>query len=538
MRAQHSAAFTIALAGALALSVTSCAHPDEVTVRTDKGVVEGARKGAVRVFQGIPYAAPPVGALRFRAPEPHAEWRTPLQATRPGSSCPQAPSDDPAGRASTNEDCLYLNVWTRAAAGARRPVMVWIHGGGFTEGDGAARQYDGTHLVDFADVVLVTINYRVGPFGFLAAPALGRENARGISGNYGILDQQAALRWVRANIGGFGGDPGNVTLFGESAGAMSVAAQLASPLAAGLFQRAIVQSSANRSATPPLKDAEKSWEAVIAAVGCKDAKDEPGCLRAAPVDAFLKVPGRTPNAVTDGVVLPLSPPEAFRAGRFNKVPVMAGNTTKEFYLFAAREETRSKDKPLEWADLPAKLAHMPFDGSGAAPAEVLAKYPAGSYANAVSALATIRGDALFACTTDATLSALAAYVPAYGYQLDITGGFQQQPLPPGHHLLPAGVSYHTTDLAYVFNNRNDASPLSGRDLALAHMTQGYWTRFAATGDPNGAAGQKGPKWPRYGAGTPTLLSIRDTPALQTNFAEEHRCGIWNRPAEASNSPSK
>jgi para-nitrobenzyl esterase len=515
-----------ALAILWAPGASGAAQADELAIRTAQGVVEGVRKEGVRVFLGIPYAAPPAGSLRFRAPEPHAPWSAPLDASRPPSSCPQTASDDPAGRASTDEDCLFLNVWAPPRARAPRPVMVWIHGGGFTEGNGAAPQYDGTHLAAFGGVVVVTVNYRVGPFGFLAAPALDRENPRGVSGNYGLLDQQAALRWVRENIGAFGGDAAKVTLFGESAGAMSVMAQLASPGAAGLFQRAIVQSSAFDGGAVPLAEAEKKWAEALAAVGCQTAADVAACLRAAPVEALLKAETGMPTPVIDGVVLPLAPPEAFRTGRFNRVPVMVGSTEKEYYLFTAREEAQHPAPALEWSGLAARLEHLP-----AAAARVVERYPAGEYANASSALATILGDAVFSCTADAMLRAASAYVPAYGFEIQIRDGFQQQPLAAGNRLLPQGVAYHTTDLGYVFNNRNDSSALTGRDLTLAHMIEGYWTRFAATGDPNGHAGRMpAVEWPRYRAATHMVLAITDAPALKTDFTGEHRCDLWNAAA--------
>jgi para-nitrobenzyl esterase len=231
--------------------------------------------------------------------------------------------------------------------------------------------------------------------------------------------------------------------------------------------------------------------------------------------------------VTDGVVLPLSPPEAFAAGTFNKVPVLVGNNAKEFYLFAAREETRNTGPALDWSGLSKRIEHMPFGGTNVRASDVLANYPQSQFANAVSALATIEGDALFACTTDLTAKALSATVPTYGYEIDIRNGYQQQTLALGNHLLPAGVSYHTTDLAYVFNNRNDASPLSGRDLQLAQMIQGYWARFAASGDPNDRAGAAGPTWPVYRLDGPALLKISDQSVPETDFARTHHCGLWN-----------
>lgn len=237
----------------LALMFTVAACGGEQAARTatmrepllDSGPINGVQEGGVWVYKGIPYAAPPVGELRWKEPQPAEPWKEVRPCTEFGPACPQPSSDDQGGFMAvgeTSEDCLYLNVWSPAETpGERLPVMVWIHGGAFRTGAGSQAVYDGVNLAE-KDVVVVTINYRLGPLGFFAHPLLTEESPNGSSGNYGLLDQVAALEWVERNIASFGGDPDNVTVFGESAGAMSICDLMASPLAEGLFDRAIVQS--------------------------------------------------------------------------------------------------------------------------------------------------------------------------------------------------------------------------------------------------------------------------------------------------------
>ena len=277
-------------------------------------------------FLGLPYAAPPTGNLRWRPPQPAAAWSGVRDATTFGPSCPQAPSPfAPPGQFS--EDCLYLNVYTPAARSSfgGRPVLVWIHGGGLVQ-DGA-RDYDGTKLA--ADgVVVVTINYRLGALGFLAHPALA---SHGAAGNYGLMDQQAALRWVQRNIARFGGDPGNVTIAGQSAGGLSVLAQMVSPGARGLFQRAIVQSGTFALNQRPLAVAEAAGETFATAVGCAD--QSAACLRSAPVSDLVANFGVEIPGVVDGAVLTQPIGTALARGQFARVPVINGITHDEELLF-------------------------------------------------------------------------------------------------------------------------------------------------------------------------------------------------------------
>jgi para-nitrobenzyl esterase len=500
-------------------------------VQTSLGPVEGLRRDGADVFLGIPYALPPTGERRLAAPVAAAAWTEPLRATIPPSACPQLASPDPAGLASSNEDCLYLNVWTPTPASGvtsrGKPVMVWIHGGGFVEGYGAAKQYDATRLASSADAVVVTVNYRVGALGFLAAPDLDDADARHVSGNYGLLDLQMALRWVAQNVSAFGGDPGNVTVMGESAGANAVLGLLASPGSEGLFHRAIVQSATDGAHTLPLRQAERErYAGALDEIGCGTANTV-ACLRAARPDAFLRITAR-PTMVQDGLVLPLDPFEAFQEGRFIKVPVLIGTNAKENYLFTARVESDVLKRTMVPGDIPGLLRSSFGDKADA----VSALYRPEAYVTASALIGSALTDRRFSCMANLARTALAAHVPVYGYQLDIADPAQQQQLVPGSDL--PNLSYHTTDLGYVFNNDNDAHALSGRHAALSRMISGYWTAFAAAGEPNAGeqnAGGDSPArlpWRRFTVDDRAILSISDTPVMRSDFADEHKCGFWER----------
>ena len=296
-------------------------------VRTDKGLVRGVENGGAREFLGIPYAAPPVGPLRWRPPQPAARWRGIRDAGKPGNVCAQNGSvATGVPVTSTAEDCLYLNVYTPATSSFRpRPVMVWIHGGGFTGGAGSV--YDGGPLAVTGNAVVVTINYRLGPFGFLALPSLDAESPGGSSGDYGLEDQQAALRWVRRNARAFGGDPRNVTIFGQSAGGESVCDNMASPTATGLFAHAITESGCLQ----PLQNqqqAEHHDASFAAQLGCTSAATAAACLRGKPVTSLLAAAGGVPDGwapVVGGAALPLQQATAFATGRYTAHPAAPGH---------------------------------------------------------------------------------------------------------------------------------------------------------------------------------------------------------------------
>jgi para-nitrobenzyl esterase len=326
------ALFVVAANGARTVASSHPSAPGLV-ISTAGGTVGGKAAGPMNAFLGIPYAAPPVGNLRWRPPHPAARWLGIRQATSFGPNCPQPPSQ--FGLASTSEDCLYLNVFTPAGTHRRNlPVMVWLHGGSLLVGE--SNDYDPARLVRDG-VIVVTVNYRLGALGFLADPALA-DRPGGPSGNFGLEDQQAALRWVQRNIRGFGGDPANVTLTGESAGGLSVLAQLASPGARGLFARAISESGTYNLTQEPLATVEAAGEAFAAKVGCT-SQAAAACLRHLPVSAIVDsedFTGYRPDI--DGRVLTQSIGAALASGQFNRVPVINGTNHDEWRLFVARSE--------------------------------------------------------------------------------------------------------------------------------------------------------------------------------------------------------
>ena len=314
--------------GAVASPASGGANP---IVRIDDGLIRGASATGVSSFLGLPYAAPPTGKLRWRPPQPASSWSGVRDATQFGASCPQALTRNPfLPPGAISEDCLYLNVYTPTLrSGSGRPVLVWIHGGGLVQDGG--RNYDGTKLAADGTVV-VTINYRLGALGFLAHPALASRPG-GAAGNYGLMDQQAALRWVQRNIAQFGGDPHNVTIAGQSAGGLSVLAQMVSPGARGLFQRAIVQSGTFALNQQPLATAEAAGETFATAVGCPD--QTAACLRSVPVSDLVSNFGVEIPGVVDGSVLTQSIGTALARGQFARVPVINGITHDEELLFVA-----------------------------------------------------------------------------------------------------------------------------------------------------------------------------------------------------------
>jgi para-nitrobenzyl esterase len=514
---------TISLASPGAPVLAQPAASPTPVVKTDLGSVEGSNLGGVDVFLGIPFAAPPTGERRLAPPAAPAAWAAPLRATIAPSACPQIVSADPAGLASNNEDCLYLNVWAPVPAAQPRAVMVWVHGGGFVEGFGAAKQYDATRLAARANAVVVTVNYRVGALGFLAADALDAADPRHVSGNYGLLDVQAALRWVNRNAAAFGGDTHRITVMGESAGANLVLGLLASPASEGLFQRAIVQSSTDGAHTVPLARAERqTYAQALDEIGCGHGPGLLACLRTAPVQSFLQMTVK-PTMVQDGAVLPLDPFEAFHEGRFVHVPVLIGSNAKENYLFTARTEAVVLKRPLTEQDLHGQLQASFGDKADA----VARQYPSEAYVNAATLIASALTDRRFACMANLARRGLSQYVAVFGYQLDIADPVQQQPLAAGTDL--PNVSYHTTDLGYVFDNDGNARPLSGYHASLSHMITDYWSAFAAEGDPNAAAERMTrAAWPRFTREAPVVLSISDAPTPTTNFASEHKCAFWEQ----------
>jgi para-nitrobenzyl esterase len=491
----------------------AAAHPGGgLVVRTADGFVRGTTAGGTGEFLGIPYAAPPVGALRWQPPSPPARWHGVRDATHFAPHCPQPAS--PFGMGSTSEDCLYLNVFTRAGPstreGRRLPVMVWIHGGALVTGE--SDDYDPAGLVHDGAIV-VTINYRLGALGFLAHPALAGQPG-GPSGNYGLMDQQAALRWVRRNIRQFGGDPRNVTIFGESAGGLSVLSQLASARAHGLFSRAIVESGAYNLTQASLAAAETAGEAFAAQAGC--ASQTAACLRGLSVQAILahqNTGGYTPDL--DGVVLTQSLKTAFSSGQFNRVPVINGSNHDEWRLFVAVSELEGR--PVTAANYQTMIGST-LGVSPAIAAVIAAQYPLSAYPSPAIALGAVGTDAIFACPALTVDSSVSKYVPAYAYEFNDENA--PSLLPPVS--FPYGAA-HASELQYLFTLPT-GSVLAPQQQQLAAAMKRYWTNFAGRGFPSWFGL---PFWPHFDSGGQRILSlVPPRPQIETDFAAEHHCAFW------------
>ncbi len=510
------------LAAIAVIASESRALAATATVTTDSGPVEGLVTTAMTEFLGIPFAAPPTGDLRWQPPQPPTPWTTPRDATVFGNHCPQAFS--PFGLETDTEDCLVLNVYVPvhhgfpADARRHRPVMVWIHGGAFSVGESDV--YDPARLVA-QDVVVVTINYRLGALGFLAHPALTAESPDGVSGNYGLLDQQAALRWVQRNIASFGGSRHKVTIFGESAGGLSVHAHLVSPLAAGLFQRAIVESGAFFT-QPTLAAAEPTGTAFAIAVGCSD--QTAACLRAAPVDQILANWGTglaSTTPVIDGVVLPQPFRTAFATGQFNRVPIIEGSNRDEFRLFVALlYDLVSAPLTADQYDAAvASLLQIPLNFA----AVITSSYPIATYGSPDLGLAAIGTDAAFACNAQAVAQKMSRFVHTYSYE------FADENAPP--ILPPASFPYgaaHGLEIQYLFNlpAQLNSPALTSDQQQLANYMLRYWTRFARSGRPRAS---HAPRWPKQTKDY--LLSLQaptPQPRPRNFFNFDHQCyALWN-----------
>jgi len=504
-----AAACTTATATPGASKSASQNHETRPVVATADGAVRGQAVAAGEEFLGIPYAAPPVGALRWRPPRPAAPWHGTRAATAYAPHCPQ-PSGS-FGRASTSEDCLYLNVFAPAGArGKHLPVMVWVHGGSLRTGE--SDDYNPAGLVRDG-VVVVTINYRLGALGFLADAALASRPG-GPAGNYGLMDQQAALRWVQRNIGGFGGNPGEVTLFGESAGGLSTLAQLISSGARGLFQRAIVESGTYELTEQSLATAESAGDAFAAKVGC--TSDTAACLRRLPVSTILadqNPVGYTPDL--DGSVLTQSIKTALASGQFNRMPVIIGTNHDEYRLFVAIIEFLGR--PVTAANYQSMIAST-LNVAPAVASKIAAQYPLSRYPSPPVALGAVGTDAIFACHALTAEQSLARYVPTYAYEFNDENA-------PQLFLPPAGFPYgaaHASELPYLFSQTAVPHPagFSAAQQQLAAAMKQDWTNLAKTGIP--ATG-----WPKFTPTSQRMLSlVPPAPQVETDFATQHHCAFW------------
>ncbi|MBT3609130.1 MAG: carboxylesterase family protein [Gammaproteobacteria bacterium] len=477
-------------------------------VSTEHGMLEGAWSQAdasIGVFRGIPYAQPPVGNLRWRAPQDLAPWTGVRQATTFGAACWQSYSDDAfvwsRGEFPRSEDCLHLNIWQPEKTDATAPVMVWFHGGAHTGGFAHVELFDGTELAR-QGVVVVTVNYRLGPWGFLAHPALAEESEHNSTGNYGLMDKIAALKWVQKNIQGFGGNPDNVTLFGQSAGSSSVCALMASPLASGLFDKAIGQSAAclvkeKRDANGQQRGARLA-QLALGELGAQDSESQVTAKQLRSIDnqSLLSAMENSPwsegsRIVVDGWVLPEAPVDVFNANQQAKVPLLVGSLANEGHELlplnnALTESELDQYLNKTFAETAPKLKALYAEDLAISPGMALREI----LTDAFMAM-SMRGWAQYNYNADQ---------PTYLYYMDYVPPAYQIYLFDDPNLnLPGGPrstgAYHSGDLAYVFNNVGKTGDFwLEEDFAMARAMSGYWTNFAKTGNPNGA---NLPNWARY-----------------------------------------
>ncbi|HZQ95093.1 MAG TPA: carboxylesterase/lipase family protein [Candidatus Sulfotelmatobacter sp.] len=509
------------------ISVLSSAAEAAPRVKTRSGMVEGKDDGTVRSFLGIPYAAPPVGGLRWKAPVPAAKWSGVRKATEFGAHCMQGNvfGDMVFRDRGPSEDCLTLNVWAPSKpASAKLPVMVWIYGGGFVAGTTSEQRQDGTHLAQ-QGVVVVSMNYRLGVFGFMVHPELAKESGHNSAGNYGLLDQLAALRWVHDNIAAFGGDAGNVTIFGESAGSFSVSAQMASPLAKGLFHKAIGESGAafhsgGLSFDPLAEREEKDVKVVKERLGVSTLAE----LRALPAEKILEafVPPKSPGfdfgPDVDGYFLPEPVPAIFAAGKQNDVPLLAGWNHDE----GSFEVAGSPQKPT--AESMKANAGKDF---GEKAAEFLKLYPTETEEQTLRSAQDFAGDRFIAFSTWAWLEAQSktGKKPIYRYRFDLAP-------PPADAKAPSMGAYHSAEIEYVFGQLDSKKdvPWRAQDRHLSEQMQKYWANFARSADPNGAGL---PKWPAYTAadGWQVMFLDAESGAHKDELRDRYLflAGAWAKP---------
>jgi para-nitrobenzyl esterase len=487
------------------------------SIRAAAGPLTGATRGGTRAFFGIPYAKPPVGDLRWRSPVAAEPWTEPRDATAFGATCAQG--DLIAGSGTLDgsaEDCLFLNVWAPEPAPKRAlPVLVWIHGGGFALGSGSASDYDGQKLVERGGVVVVTLNYRLGAFGFLAHPELSAEKTgRGTSGNYGIEDAILALSWVRRNVQAFGGDPGNVTVFGESAGSIATSLLLVAPSARGLFHRAAMESGVALGFDNLLGPAEAKGVAFGEKLGC-GASGAEGCMRGKTTADIVAAEGVFTgilhgvawSPVADGVVVPTDAVKAFAAP--TRVPVLVGSNLNEGTLFTStflRDGGVANDQ--EYSAVVSR--YFPTDAG-----RVLAEYPSSSFASANAALSEVLGDALFVCATRrfaraASSAGLDTYVYSFEHAAEKA-------------LVPGLGAFHSSEIPFVFGVPAVLDTVQPDEQPLSDSMQSFWTTFARTGNPN-AAGKI--DWPKFDTAADENL-VLDLPISKRAGHKKARCDFWD-----------
>jgi para-nitrobenzyl esterase len=493
-------------------------------VNTDRGPVAGTQANDVWAFLGVPFAAPPEGALRWAAPEAHACWTAPLAANQFGAACIQVASTNPT-TLTGSEDCLTLNVWVPAAATAasKLPVLFFIHGGGNVSGSTDEKRngiyiYDGDKLAAAENAIVVTANYRLGPMGFLAHPSFGAH-----AGNYGTLDQIAALSWVQRNIAAFGGDPSHVLLFGQSAGAVDVCSLVTSPLAAGLFSSALMESGGCTALTTTA--AQTFAQTFADAAGCGAAADPATCLRALSASAIVETLPETASVVgpqgnyqpsVDGATLLDVPSKVIASGTVDHVPLIVGSNTDE------TAEELAETYPMGMTEAQYEAAVLALAGGDQSlSSQVLALYPSSDYPAPLTAFVAVTTDSKFVCTARyvACTTANAQNTPVKRYVFS-------------HHLENATAAvealgaWHGLELAFLFESLPD--PSAG-ETALTASIQGYWARFAATGDPNGGGAVQ---WPAYDPATDPYVDLDDTVTTGVGVRTKY-CDFWDGVAKRS-----
>ena len=497
---------------------------DPAVVRTASGPVRGVVHDGVRAFKGIPYAQPPVGPLRWTLPKAAKPWKDVLDASKFGNACPQV-SRYGLTEASDDENCLTLNITAPydGKPGKRKPVFVWIHGGAFVGGSSALYPLDA--MAKAGDVVVVSLNYRLGVFGFMAHPGFDKD----YNGGYGLEDQRFALHWVKRNIAAFGGDPNNVTIAGESAGGAGVCMHLIAPRETrGLFNKVIMQSAGCATPLHTVAEGSKIGKSVAEAIGCTDAKTAVACMRKAPVknllDAAAKAGGSDLMAyapVIGAKTVPLQGAEAFRTGKFVRVPVMNGGTRDELRLYVAYDiQAGAKISNDNYAD---KLKAV-YGGNTDA---VLKQYPAANYSSAAAALGTVMSDfnpsvGLNNCIYLEAGKLMAKRVPVY----ELVFGDRDAPdvtTNPGFEM----GAVHSSELPYFFPHFDNTTKIAGPDLkpgslTLAKQMMAYWMSFAKTGKP---VAKDAPAWPLFKADGDVM---RFDPGKVGPFdaGATHNCGFW------------
>lgn len=513
------------------------AQPGACVATTESGDVAGTERGNVCAYIGVPYAAPPLGNLRWRLPQPPPPWPTPFDAANNVRQCPQFNMN--TGLAMGNEDCLLLNVWAPSAPSSRRPVLVWLHTGAFQAANSNQAATDGRRFAQERGIVVVAPNYRLGALGFLAHSALTSEDpSYPSSGNYGLADQRAALEWVRDNIAAFGGDPRNVTIDGTSAGAVSVALHLTSPASRGLFHRAIMQSSYATSRWPTIAEREGEGARLAAALGCPDPATAAACLRgksAAEVvvasrpaqQQFVEQPGVTLwGPGVDGVEIPDQARELYRRGEIVRIPVIIGVNGDEGWTYVDRSFPGGLDE-LQYER--AVRTEFGMDASA-----ILERYPAAAFSTPKEALARLTADVEFVCEA----RRIARYLhhngsPVYFYSFE----YKMPDITSGH-------AAHGVESNFVFGNDfanapnigvTAPRPLTAADMTLYGAISSYWKEFAAAGSPN-VPGTPVP-WPVFeshlmGAPPAPAQADRylrfDRVISKDSYLRDSQCNFWER----------